>query len=224
MEKIKIIKGCTASFDVDAQKCFTPLCPNELPVPEGDQIVEELNKQATFAKVRIGSKDAHSPQAVWVTNDPTKIATPLPEGLRGPNVDFYWPVHAVPSTKGFELLEGLPTPKDYDYFVWKGMELDMHPYGACFHDLSDKFSTGIIEYLKSQYITHVIVAGLATDFCVFTTAKQLINSGFKIILNKAGCRGISPEGCAKAISDLTALGAIIIESSDDLILSQAMYK
>ena len=28
-----------ASFDVDAQKGFTPLCPNELPVPEGDTIV-----------------------------------------------------------------------------------------------------------------------------------------------------------------------------------------
>lgn len=27
-----------ASFDVDAQKGFTPLCPDELPVPGGDAI------------------------------------------------------------------------------------------------------------------------------------------------------------------------------------------
>ena len=31
-------KTAIASFDVDAQKSFTPLCPNELPVAGGDQI------------------------------------------------------------------------------------------------------------------------------------------------------------------------------------------
>ena len=31
------------SIDVDAQKTFTPLCPDELPVNEGHLIVEELN-------------------------------------------------------------------------------------------------------------------------------------------------------------------------------------
>ncbi|MEO6678169.1 MAG: nicotinamidase, partial [Pseudomonas sp.] len=38
----------TASFDVDAQKSFTPLCPDELPVPEGDQIGSELNFMASL--------------------------------------------------------------------------------------------------------------------------------------------------------------------------------
>ena len=37
----------------------------------------------------------------------------------------YWPLHCVPSTKGFELISGLPHPKDYDYFIWKGIEPDM---------------------------------------------------------------------------------------------------
>ena len=39
-----------ASFDVDAQKGFTPLCPNELPVPEGDAIVPALNQLAARAQ------------------------------------------------------------------------------------------------------------------------------------------------------------------------------
>ena len=34
------------SIDVDAQKTFSPLCPQELPVAEGDTIVAELNAQA----------------------------------------------------------------------------------------------------------------------------------------------------------------------------------
>ena len=45
-----------ASFDVDAQKGFTPLCPNELPVPEGDAIVPALNQLAARAQLRIGSR------------------------------------------------------------------------------------------------------------------------------------------------------------------------
>ena len=37
---VKVDKQFTASFDIDAQKTFSPLCPEELPVVEGDQIVE----------------------------------------------------------------------------------------------------------------------------------------------------------------------------------------
>ena len=44
-----------AAFDIDAQNTFTPVCPDELPVAEGDQIVEELNAQAALASLRIGS-------------------------------------------------------------------------------------------------------------------------------------------------------------------------
>ena len=35
-----------ASFDIDAQNTFTPVCPDELPVAEGDTIAPELNAQA----------------------------------------------------------------------------------------------------------------------------------------------------------------------------------
>ena len=58
-----------AAFDIDAQNTFTPVCPDELPVAEGDQIVEELNAQAALASLRIGSRDAHSPQAVWIAGN-----------------------------------------------------------------------------------------------------------------------------------------------------------
>ncbi|MDU2872339.1 MAG: nicotinamidase, partial [Pseudomonas aeruginosa] len=46
-----------ASFDVDAQKGFTPLCPDELPVPGGDAIGAALNQLASRAALRLGSKD-----------------------------------------------------------------------------------------------------------------------------------------------------------------------
>ena len=49
-------KKYIASFDIDAQNTFTPVCPDELPVAEGDTIAPELNAQAQFAGLRLASR------------------------------------------------------------------------------------------------------------------------------------------------------------------------
>ncbi len=201
-----------ASFDVDAQKCFTELCPNELPVENGHHIVEELNKNAQYAQYRLGSKDAHPANAIWVTHDRSAILTPF----LGKEADTHWPVHAVPGTLGFELLDGLPHPSDYDYFVWKGVEPDIHPYGACFHDLSAKRSTGAIEFLQQHKVSTVIVGGLATDFCVKVTALQLLDAGFAVILNLAACRAIAKNSNEQALSALHNNGAFLVENAEEI--------
>lgn len=198
-----------ASFDIDAQNCFTPVCPDELPVPEGAEIVGELNAQAAYAACRVGSKDAHSPQAVWVATAEQPQFSPV----EGRDVDIRWNVHAVPGSKGFELIDGLPHPADYDYFVWKGVEPDMHPYGACYHDLGNRMSTGVIEYLRARGITHVLAGGLATDYCVKTTVLQLLDAGFTVVLNQAACRGIAPETTKSALAEMQAKGALLIPNA-----------
>ena len=76
-QTIQIDLQRSASFDVDAQNSFTPLCPDELPVAGGDQIAAELNRQAGFAALRIGSKDAHSPAAVRMTDAQHPPLSPL---------------------------------------------------------------------------------------------------------------------------------------------------
>lgn len=208
----KANKSQIASFDVDAQKTFTPLCPDELPVEQGDQIVSELNAQAKLAQYRIGSKDAHPANAVWVANEQHPPLTPV----AGDNVDIHWPRHAVPGTRGFELLDGLPRPIEYDYFIWKGVEPDLHPYGACFHDLAQTRSTGVIEFLHAHHITTILVGGLATDYCVRATVLSLCQAGFQVILNKAACRGVNPGSTKKALDDMQAAGTLIYNSAKDI--------
>lgn len=202
-----------ASFDVDAQRTFTPLCPDELPVAGGETIAAELNRQAELAAFRVGSKDAHSPAAVWVTDDPARIGQP---GVAGDNVEEHWPAHAVPGTDGFELLPDLPRPAEYDFFVWKGVELDMHPYGACYHDLAERMSTGVIEWLRARAVSHVLIGGLATDYCVKATARQLADAGFEVIVNLAACRGIAPDTTDQALEMLRRHGVTMIESCAEL--------
>ena len=210
----KIDRNTTAAFDVDAQRGFTPLCPNELPVPGGDTIVEELNAQALFARMRVASKDCHPDKAPWIATNPAEILTPVAGNY--PNLDVKWPAHCVAGTKGNLLIPGLLSEDEYDLVVGKGMDPEKHPYGACYHDLANTESTGAIEFLKNNDIKTVIVGGLATEYCVNQTATQLLNAGFDVILNLGACRGLDAQAIAAAIAGLKELGAIVISSAAEL--------
>lgn len=201
MEKlVTVYKSQTASFDVDCQRGFTPLCPNELPVPDGHLIVDELNRQAVLAKYRVGSKDWHPSNALWIASNEHPQLSPIEP--KQPNMDVYWNSHCIGGTKGAKLLPGLPNPEQYDFMVYKGLEPNMHPYGSCYHDLANTISTGVIEFLHRKTVKTVIVGGLATDYCVKTTVKQLLYNGFMVILNLGGCRGITEKTTNEAIEEM----------------------
>jgi len=203
-----------ASFDVDAQKGFTPLCPDDLPVEGGDEIVDELNAQYVLADFRIGSKDCHPPKALWTADAEHPVFSPVIHG--GPNVDIHWPAHCVVGTKGNELLDGLPKVADYNYFVFKGIEPDLHPYGSCYHDIEEKMSTGVIEWLKVTGVEVVIVGGLALDYCVAKTAIQLAKSEFHVIINMAACRAVRPSKLYGTLDELNKYNIRFAVNSKDV--------
>lgn len=201
------------SIDVDAQKTFSPLCPDELPVEEGDTIAAELNAQAALADLRVMTKDAHSLAAKWLVDSPEKMLQPT--GM--PNADVTWVPHAIVGTKGFELLDGLPAASEYDYCIWKGVDPEFHPYGACFHDIEEKLSTGLLEWLRSKNVKVIIVGGLATDYCVKTTVLQLLKGGdWRVIVNAAACRGIAPDTVETAWNEMMDAGAVVLENAEDI--------
>ncbi|MCP1660074.1 isochorismatase family protein [Neisseria perflava] len=201
------------SIDVDAQKTFSPLCPAELPVVEGDLIVPELNAQAALADLRVMTKDAHSLSAKWLVDKPEDMLQPT--GL--PDADLTWVAHAIVGSYGFELLDGLPADKEYDYCVWKGIDPALHPYGACYHDIGEKLSTGLLEWLHSKKAETIIVGGLATDYCVKITVLQLLRGGnWTVIVNAAACRGIAPETVAAAWQEMERAGSVILQSAEEI--------
>ena len=212
---IKIDREKTASFDVDPQRGFTPLCPDELPVTGGDQIAAELNAQAEFARVRLVSKDCHPEEAPWVAHSAEEVMQPVTGDY--PNLDIKWPPHCVVGTEGNQLIPGLPDESTYDLVIEKGQNPLMHPYGAAYHDLAETISTGAIEWLKKQQIDTIILGGLATDYCVKTTALQLLRTGLRVIINLAGCRGVAEPTSQQAIEELRNAGAEFINSSAELV-------
>lgn len=202
-----------ATFDVDAQKGFTPLCPDELPVPGGNEISDALNEMASLGQLRVGSKDAHPANPVWLSINGQAIMTPLSY----PNADLTWPSHCVVGTEGNELLDGLPRPEEYDYFVWKGVERDLHPYGACYHDLQNRMSTGAIEFLKANGVTHILVGGLAYEHCVATTARQLRNAGFEVALYEPAVRGLDSDLIRSAREDMQEAGIKMLTTQAEMV-------
>jgi len=210
MKKIIINKSKTVSFDIDAQKGFTPICPNELPVTDGHLIVDECNKSATKAKYRYASKDAHPSNGVW-TEKPQFSPIDLP------NVDIAWNPHCVVGTEGFELIDGLPKMSEYDFFVYKGAERDLHPYSPIYHDLAKRVSTGVIEKAKYDGIDTFIVNGLALNYCLGIGALDLNDAGFQVIVNLGATKGIgSDEELSKYVEMLKSKGIRIVDSADEI--------
>jgi nicotinamidase/pyrazinamidase len=58
-------------------------------------------------------------------------------------------------------------------------------------------------------IETVIVGGLATDYCVKTTAIQLRQAGFQVIVNLSACRGIAVDTVDGAIKEMKQMGIVV---------------
>ncbi|MEI6457174.1 MAG: isochorismatase family protein [bacterium] len=199
VKKITVIFNKTASHNVEPQKGFTPLCPDELPVHDGDKIVPELNGQNDLVAYKTLSKEIHPPNAVWIATKEKPQFTPA----EGGNVDLHWNPHCISGTMGVELIDGIGPVTNFDFIVAKGFEPDLHPYSSCYHDYQKKISTGFIEWLRFRNVDTVIVGGLATDYCVAETCRDLARDGFRVILNLGGSRGIgTQEEIARCVEDL----------------------
>jgi nicotinamidase/pyrazinamidase len=209
---MKICREQTATIAVDPQRGFSELCPNELPVPKALEIVKELWNMNRAGIVNIVTMDCHPPNAEYFAT-PEK---PMFTKLNAPEMDIVWNAHCVVGTEGNKLLPGLPNVDNYDFVVCKGLFKDMHPYGAAYHDLSGTLTTGLHEFLEANGIETVVVGGLATDYCVKTTALQLRELGYDVIIDLNACRGIAENTTTQAIDEMLNNGIKMIDSIDDL--------
>ena len=102
---------------------------------------------------------------------------------------------------------------EYDFFVAKGFEPDLHPYSSCYHDLKKKISTGLIEWYQAKGISTVIVGGLATNYCVGETVIDLSLAGFQVILNLGACKGIGTA------DELTAYVNMLVDEYNIIVVN-----
>jgi nicotinamidase/pyrazinamidase len=99
----------------------------------------------------------------------------------------------------------------------KGTDPAIDSYSG-FFDNGHRKATGLGEWLVSRGVDHVVVLGLATDYCVKFTALDARRLGLGVTLVEDGCRAVnlSPQDEAKAIGEMRAAG-VEVTTSDALL-------
>jgi len=220
LEKIRLIASKTASHNVDPQKGFTPLCPLELPIPEGHLIGVELAKQNLLFPVKTISRDVHPQNAIWIATENVPQFTPV---VGEKNVDLMWNSHCISGTYGVEILDELGKIEDFDFIINKGVDPHLHPYTSVYHDQENKISTGLIEFYNYHDISTVIVGGLALNseeipLCVGMTLIDLSNAGFQVILNLSATKSLGTGKGRMAFINMLVddYNILVVNSVDEL--------
>jgi nicotinamidase/pyrazinamidase len=158
----------SALLVVDAQAGFTALCPAELPVPGGLEIVPAMNRLLALPWVRIdASQDWHPPDH---------------RSFLGRRDNLY-PPHCVLGTPGADFLPGLHMERFHA--IWrKGFDRDFEAYAVTAQH------PGFPAFLRASGITSVVVCGIATNICCFYSARDLRQAGFTVYLVEDASAGI----------------------------------
>ncbi|WP_313118826.1 isochorismatase family protein, partial [Pantoea septica] len=65
---------------------------------------------------------------------------------------------------------------------------------------------------QARGITHLVMLGIATDYCVKYSVLDALELGYEVTVVKEGCRGVnlSPEDSDIAFAQMKAQGAVLI--------------
>ena len=194
---------------IDIQNDFIP--GGALPVPSGDEIISVVNKlQGKFPLV-IATQDWHPPgHKSFASSHPGKsvFETISLDGLE----QVLWPDHCIQGSFGAEFHAGLHTTRIEAIFR-KGTDPTIDSYSGLY-DNGHRKSTGLAGYLRERGVTEVFVCGLAADYCVFFTARDLLTEGFATYFIEDATRPISDEGMQEARKTLIASGGKMIRSGE----------
>lgn len=158
----------TSLLVVDAQRGFTDLCPDELPVPGGVGIVPAVNALLALPFARIdATQDWHPPDHRSFVG----------------RADGLYPPHCVAGTPGADFLPGLHTHRFSA--VWrKGYHQDFEAYAVTAQH------PGFAAVLRASGIGSVVVCGIAANICCFYAARDLRREGFEVLLAEDASAGI----------------------------------
>jgi len=176
--------SATALIVVDVQNDFCP--GGALGVDGGDQLGAVIAEAAAGAGTLVATRDMHPPNHISFREQ------------GGP-----WPPHCVAGTPGAELhssVAGLP----FDLVHDKGRDPGREQY-------SDFDDSDLADRLRERGVTHVVVAGLATDYCVRATALDAIAAGFEttVLRDAIAAVDVEPGDGERALREIRAAGGTL---------------
>jgi nicotinamidase/pyrazinamidase len=184
----------SALLVADAQQGFTALCPAELPVPGGLEIIPRVNDLLALPWARIdASQDWHPPDH---------------RSFLG-RADNLYPPHCVQGAPGAEFLPGLHTHRFHA--IWrKGYDSDFEAYALTAQH------PAYTDLLRAARIATVAVCGLATNICCFFVARDLRRAGLRVLIVEDAAAGIDVPAAGlfqeKARQEGVALGIVYVST------------
>ncbi|KIO75813.1 isochorismatase [Pedobacter lusitanus] len=195
----------TALIIIDVQYDFLP--GGALAVNHGDEIVQTINELQPKYDLVVATQDWHPEgHKSFFTSHPNK--TPFEEISLNGLTQVLWPEHCIQGTRGAELVSELST-NAIEAIFRKGMDKEIDSYSG-FFDNARKKSTGMADYLKGRGVTEVAVCGLATDFCVYYTANDALDLGFKSSIIECASKPINSERSELVKKDFQLMGGTVI--------------
>jgi nicotinamidase/pyrazinamidase len=193
----------------DVQYDFLP--GGALAVPEGDAVIEPINRLAQIFRHVLLTQDWHPPgHASFASSHPGRNPFELTELHYGPQV--LWPDHCIQGTPGAEISRDLHIPHA-QLVIRKGYNPRIDSYSG-FLEADRETSTGLAGYLRERGFRRVFCTGLALDFCVHWTALDAKAAGFDTYVIEDATRAIDTAGSlAKARADLKAAAVRTIHST-----------
>jgi nicotinamidase/pyrazinamidase len=194
---------------VDVQVDFLP--GGALAVPDGDAVIEPINRLAKRFRHVVLTQDWHPEgHASFASSHPAKQPFEITDLHYGPQV--LWPDHCVQGTSGAEISRDIDIPHA-QLVIRKGYNAGIDSYSG-FKEADRQTSTGLAGYLKERGFRRVFCAGLALDFCVAWTALDAADAGFETYLIEDASRAIDTNGSlGKARQELEAAGIHTINSN-----------
>ncbi len=199
---------------VDVQPCFV----------EGSSLAVFGADDAYVAKVQrdtqwlyhngyliFGTRDYHPPEHIsFASNHPGHNpfeVIELPDGRQ----QVLWPDHCIQTAGDSRALV------DNNLFlelVKKGQNPLFDSYSAFQDDGGAK--TELHPILQAKGVTHLVVYGMATDYCVYASVMDAVDLGYSVTVIEDLIRGVAPETSAAVIERMKAAGVAFLPSVKEL--------
>lgn len=137
-----------------------------------------------------------------------------------------WPVHCVQGTQGAEIDDTITAALDERKawgtpvrYVQKGQDPNFDSYSAFASNEYVMFTELISVLFSAQPHPNrtVVVVGLATDYCVLSTAVDAAKFGLRVYVVDDCMRGVDPKTTQDAREKMRAYGVQMYETTDELL-------
>ena len=178
---------------VDVQNDFCP--GGALAVREGDQVVAPLNREIERFRAAgrpvVASRDWHPAETTHFV-------------ARGGK----WPPHCVADQPGAAFHADLRLPPE-TIVVSKGTGPTEDAYSA--FEARDERGRPLADVLRQAGVEHLVIGGLATDYCVRASALDALRHGYRVTVLREAVRGVdlTPGDSERALEELRAAGAAV---------------